>query len=270
MNSKRRRSLPTEARRTSPQSLVSSRTSSVAWLRNALNHGWSHSLRRSSILLTLLAVPACNRTPRAVPAGNSAERASTVQTGVRWLLGPTPDADLLHADASEASLQTQFGARAVRAESVYTGEGFSEYGTILFPGDSTLRLAIVWEDTVRRARPAYVYVTGRKVTWRLYPGVGIGTDLKTLETLNGRAFDLAGFGWDYSGTTSSFQAGRLDSLWTRNGVLGNAVLLRLDPVRAAPQDSLTSQVLGDRTFSSAHRAMQALNPQVYQILVRPR
>jgi len=86
-------------------------------------------------------------------------------------------------------------------------------GTILFPGDSATQLTLVWEDTVLRARPSCVYVTGSKVTWRLYPGVGIGTDLSTLEALNGRAFELSGFGWDYSGTTSSFDRGRLDRSW---------------------------------------------------------
>ena len=158
----------------------------------------------------------------------------------------------------------------MRSDSVYVGEGQSELGTILFPGDSTRQLAIVWEDTVGRARPAYVYVTGRKVTWRLYPGVGIGTDLKTLESLNGGAFQLSGFGWDYSGTTVSFNDGRLDSLWRRDGVLGNATLLRLDPETAGAPDSLTARVLGDRTYSSHDPAMQLLNPRVYQILVRPR
>jgi hypothetical protein len=208
------------------------------------------------MMLALITVASCRRTPPAVAE--------------QWLLGPEPEADLLRADASEASLRAQFGAAAVRSDSVYVGEGLSEFGTILFPGDSARQLAIVWEDTVGRAHPAYVYVTGQNETWRLYPGVGIGTDLKTVESLNGRSFHLSGFGWDYSGTTSSFDEGRLDSLWRRDGVLGNAVLLRLDPGPMAAPDSLTARVLGERDFSSQDPAMQLLNPRVYQILVRPR
>ena len=213
----------------------------------------------------------CNRVPSYIPSGGrTVEAGQPVQASEAWLLGPDPGADLLRADASEASLQAQFGTAAARSDSIYVGEGMSELGTILFPADSARRLEIVWEDTVARARPAFVYVTGRSATWRLYPGVGIGTDLQTLEKLNGRSFQLSGFGWDYSGTTSSFNAGRLDSLWRREGQLGNAVLLRLDPDNAAAPDSVVARVLGERTFSSADPAMQLLNPRVYQILVRPR
>lgn len=219
----------------------------------------------------MIAVASCKRAPPSIPgSGRTVEPGTQVQASPQWLLGPEPGGDLLHADASEASLRTEFGAGAVRSDSVYVGEGLSELGTILFPGDSARQLAIVWEDTAGRARPAYVYVTGRNVTWRLYPGVGIGTDLKTLESLNGGAFQLSGFGWDYSGTTVSFNEGRLDSLWRRGGVLGNAILLRLDPETTAAPDSLRARVLGDRTYSSHDPAMQLLNPRVYQILMRPR
>lgn len=100
----------------------------------------------------------------------------------------------------------------MRAKSIYVGEGISELGTMLFPDDSSRQLAIVWQDTVGRAQPAYVYVPGPNSTWRLFPGVGIGTDLKTLEVLNGRPFEISGFAWDYSGTTGSSQTSAMQQL----------------------------------------------------------
>ncbi len=220
-------------------------------------------------LAALAALISCDRRVPAVAAGGTAQLSGQAEDSVPWLVGPEPRADLLHADASEASLRARFGPAAVRPDSVYVGEGFSEYGTLLFPDDSARRLAIVWTDTALRSHPEYVYVSGTLSTWRLYPGVGIGTDLKTLESLNGGPFQLAGFGWDYSGTTGSFNGGRLDTLWRGAAGLGSAVLLRLDPATGG-LDSLTQQVEGDRMFSSGEPAMQRLNPRIYQILVRPR
>ena len=228
-------------------------------------------LRPILLRLVLITLVSCNRAPSAGLRSDRVDQpGQPAHSSEQWLLGPEPGTDLLRAAASEASLRARFGAAAVRSDSIYVGEGMSELGTVLFPGDSARQLAIVWEDTVARARPAYVYVTGRKSTWRLYPGVGIGTDLHTLETLNGRGFQLSGFAWDYSGTTDSFNGGRLDSLWQRYGVLGYAVLLRLDPDNANAPDSVTARVMGERTFSSADPSMQLLNPRVYQIVVRPR
>jgi hypothetical protein len=227
-------------------------------------------VRALFLVPALILLASCDRTPPGTPQADKAAELGDGKGDTHWLLGPEPSADLVHADASEASLRAEFGAAFVRPDSVYVGEGLSEFGTILFPGDSARELSIIWEDTLERARPRYVYLTGSNSMWRLYPGVGIGTDLKTLESLNGGPFQLAGFGWDYSGTTASFNGGRLDSLWRRDTVLGGAALLRLDPQTAGAPDSLAAQVEGDRLFSSDHPAMRLLNPRIYQILVHPR
>lgn len=220
--------------------------------------------------VVLVVVSSCNRAAPAVPAGGHQDPSHLAQESAQWLLGPDPTSDLLRADGSEAGLRAQFGTAAVRPDSVHVGEGLSEYGTRLFPGDSARELAIVWTDTVSRARPAYVYVTSPSSTWRLYPGVGIGTDLRTIEALNRGVFQLAGFDWDYSGTTGGFNGGRLDTLWRGPGGPGAAALLRLSPERGGVADSLAAGVQGDRLFRSDHPAMRHLNPRVYQILVRPR
>lgn len=227
--------------------------------------------RHCLVLLAFAAGAACDRAPESAPAGKSA----TDTTGggappTAWLIGPRREADLLDSTATEVSLRARFGSAAVRTDSVYVGEGQSELGTILFPDDSARELAIVWDDRVARSRPAFVYVSSSRSAWRVYPGVGIGTDLRTLDSLNGRGFHLSGFNWDYSGTTTSFDQGRLDSLWRRDTVLGQAVLLRLSPSDSAAPESLLRLVQGEREFSSRDSAMQRLNPRVYQVLVRPR
>jgi hypothetical protein len=185
-----------------------------------------------------------------------------------WLVGATPAEDFLDADVTEALLRQQLGSGLVLSDSIYVGEGMFEPGTVLYPADSSRRLEILWQDSIGRRRPRVVVVRGGS-RWRVYPGVGIGTTLRELDSLNGRAFSLAGFGWDYGGTLTGYQGGRLDSLWGRGAERDLAVQFRLSPPEAAA-DSLLSAVLGDRDFSSRHPAMYALNPRVYEILVAPR
>jgi hypothetical protein len=75
---------------------------------------------------------------------------------------------------------------------------------------------------------------------------------------------LAGFGWDYSGTVSSWSKGSLAAeLVGDHGYL----TLRLGPPSNAqlPEDE-QDQVLGDSDFSSSHPVMQKINPKVYQII----
>lgn len=221
---------------------------------------------RSVVLLALSA--ACGREPRRPPppAGDGPPPAVPE---THWLIAPTPDGDFLSATASEAGLIARLGAAQVRADSIEVGEGQSESGTVIFPGDSTRELLVLWQDSSARSRPSVVYVRSAHSAWRVFPGVGVGTDLRTLDSLNGRAFLLFGFDWDYGGTTSSFEGGRLDSLW-RGGDGGRLVLLRLDPGPAAGADSLRDELVGEREFSSRLPAMRALNPRVYEMLVYPR
>ena len=191
---------------------------------------------------------------------------SPIATDANLLLGATPEQDLIRADASEASLRAKFGDANVSADSIELGEGERALGTTLFAADSTRRLYILWKDTVARAQPSVVYVrNGSK--WRVHPGAGIGTDLRAIERLNGKPFVLYGFGWDYSGTVATFDGGRLDSLWLP--ATGRIVLVRLSP-DLPNTDSLYSEVLGEREYSSSTRGMQNVNPKVYEILFFPR
>jgi len=99
--------------------------------------------------------------------------------------------------------------------------------------------------------------------WKTAEGIATGTSLLQLEKLNGHAFHLAGFAWDYSGTVTSWDGGRLAPL--RVG----GVKLSLDPgprLEPALARKLYEQVQGDGFFPSSHPAMQALNPRVSLIV----
>jgi hypothetical protein len=143
---------------------------------------------------------------------------------------------------------------------IQIGEGETMAGTVLYPGDSLRRAEIVWQDSVNRRRPARLILRGSQSRWQVNSGISLGTSLQDLERLNGKAFTLAGFGWDYAGVVTDWRGGALDSLLA-------GVKLYLDPGPFQSESAPYSQVLGDRDYSSALPAMQQLNPRVAQIFV---
>jgi hypothetical protein len=157
------------------------------------------------------------------------------------------------------SLKRQFGAANVRQEML--SDEVQEYeGTVIYPDTPARRLAITWGDS---GHPSEIDVGSLQQigtgAWRGPKGITIGTGLLQLERLNGRAFHLAGFAWDYSGTVTSWDGGRLAPL--KAGGLERG----LDPGLREPtsaQSKFYEQVTGDGFFPSSHPAMQALNPRV--------
>jgi hypothetical protein len=160
--------------------------------------------------------------------------------------------------ATKADLVRLFGEEQVVDAPVYVGEGESEPGLLVFGGDAERELRMLLDES---GVVDCIYVIGTR--WRTEEGIGIGTDLKTLEKLNGYPFWIFGFGWDYGGTVSGFgEQGRLGKYKTDNARL----LLRTSPPEGSDRSALR-QVEGDRTYSSGHPAMQSLNPRVYEMLV---
>ncbi len=98
--------------------------------------------------------------------------------------------------------------------------------------------------------------------WHTGDHISFGTALRELERLNGGAFTLLGFGFDYQGGVVSWNGGALEkSLERACGGLG----LRVNPVDEHPsaaQNKIERQVTGDKRFSSHVRAMQELHPEV--------
>ena len=167
------------------------------------------------------------------------------------------------SDATERRLIEVYGAVNVRAGHVDVGEGFSEPGAIVFPDSPVDRIEIVWSDGVKRARPRFVRVKSTSSNWKTTDLITIGSDLKSIERINGGPFRLFGFGWDYSGSVSSWARGRLE----RGETTGCRIRVALRPPGEGEWPAVWQQVIGDREFSSGHPAMQQLNPRVYQLLL---
>lgn len=162
-------------------------------------------------------------------------------------------------ELTAAALERRFGAHQIGAGDIPAGEGRFDEVTVLFPASPEDRIEIVWRDKEARRSPGQMWVRGERSRWHTRTGLTVGTDLRSVEKLNRRPFRLAGFGWDYSGTVVSWQGGRLEAPKS-SGCRLRAVF------DGGGQDSAISrQVLGDRLFSSAHPAMQALNPRIERL-----
>jgi hypothetical protein len=177
-----------------------------------------------------------------------------------WLIIPGQRAGALHRSSGEAQLVKAYERGAVQPTRVELGEGETAPGTVLFATDSLRRLEVLWHDTVAHARPARLVLRGRQSRWQLPAGVSLGTRLRELEQRNGRAFMLTGFGWDYGVAIVNWADGALAAQLA-------GVQLYLDPGAAQYPTPIYHDVLGDRDYSSSTPAMQALDPQVYQIVI---
>lgn len=166
---------------------------------------------------------------------------------------------------SEAALKRIYGRKNVRSTKVSLGEGEYETGTVIFPDDPLRAIEILWKDVRRKRFPKRIHLTGERSLWKTQDGISLGTRLKELERINGKPFVLTGFGWDYEGTVVSWEGGKLEREFERNG---RAVLLRLsDQTNNKVSVEEAGSVLGDHDFPSSNPLMQKINPKVYQIVL---
>lgn len=160
-------------------------------------------------------------------------------------------------EATHESVVKAFGKNNVRTENVGIGEGETAPATVIFPRDKARRLEIFWQDT-RRKRGINEIRVGNGALWRTPQGIAVGLSLAEVELVNDRPFLLAGFGWDYGGTTLDWKGGKLD---TQPG--GCLLRLRFDQQTATDAD-----VDGDREFSSDDKGMRSAAPVVDEISLR--
>ena len=109
---------------------------------------------------------------------------------------------------SHARLVKAFGKRHVAIAQVGTGEGETVTASVVFPRDKARRIEVLWIDEKRQRRASEIR-TGVDSTWRTTQGIRRGMSLREVEALNGRPFELYGFGFDYGGTTLDWKGGAL-------------------------------------------------------------
>jgi hypothetical protein len=167
-------------------------------------------------------------------------------------------------DLSEAALVERFGGANVRRAPVVGADVGPQEGAVVYLG-SPMKIEVVWWDADTRTRLAWVRTCEPESAWRTPNGIAIGMDLVTLERRNGWPFRLRGFaGPEGRGIVRSWGRGRLEN--SDSEVC--RVSISLQPTGERRVDpALYGQLAQGREFSSGHPAMQALNPQVVELIV---
>lgn len=165
--------------------------------------------------------------------------------------------DSLLSFDSETTLKKVFGRHIKRSVGYYP-EGMGEYmNTLLFP-DSKNQVEFVWEDdSLHFNKLQYIRLSGKHTDWKTKEGITIGTNMKTLETLNKQPFAFFGLEWDYSGAID-FKNGYL----AERNIFGNLAY----PTDAMPIELM--DLLGDHTIESSSEIAQKANLMLTEIMMK--
>ena len=156
-----------------------------------------------------------------------------------------------------ASLRTQYGEANVIEGELPGAEGETAQGWIIFPKDPEKKLMIYTDEN--NSHPGSLLVDEANSKWHLANSIKLGTDSKTLQSLNQKPFTFYGFYWDYGGVITEWNGGAL-SKKTANGLQIN---IHLCP----PEDpTLPDNYLsGDGTFNSDNPLAVKFPPVVCQL-----
>src|SRR5664279_741184 len=181
-----------------------------------------------------------------------------------FLIVPGQRVGPITAATTRADLDTLFGKENVRDGSFDSSE-VPEAATVVLGNDTSAALAVTWDK--ERASNIHICFGTQSgpCRWRTASGIRIGLPLMELQKLNGKPFQLSGFGFEGEGSVISWREGLLEEDPNACGHL----LVRLAPaaqVQGTPlskQDSnLLKQVRGDKPYSSTTFAMVELHLSV--------
>ncbi len=160
------------------------------------------------------------------------------------------------ANCTREGVLAAYGTDA-KVDSIYIIDGMFGEGVVIFPDNPRRRLEVYWDAEFDPKRPAYIRIDGDSSgvsDWKTADGIAIGTPMTEVQKLNGKAFDVSGFGWDFGGFATDWKGGKFNS----------SLLLRFEPKAAdgAPK------VSGEGVFASDNPDMVAAKPVVSRLEFR--
>ena len=181
-----------------------------------------------------------------------------------WLVVPGQRVGPITASTTRADLDTLFGKENVRDGS-FDSSDVPEAATVVLGNDTSAALAVTWD----KERASNIHICFGTQTgpcrWRTASGIRIGLPLMELQKLNGKSFQLMGFGFEGQGVVTSWRHGALEEDPAACGHL----LVQLSPAAEVEGRSMSKQessslktLQGDKPYSSATLSLLDLNPVV--------
>ena len=172
--------------------------------------------RRAEVPLANPAPSVATPTPAAAKVDDAAAPSASL-AGVEHDADPDPallrDPFVLPGPLSAATgpdgLRRIYGARNVEEGQVPGAEGEMFHGVILFPKDPARTAYVYFQDEKTLTGLSMVRVFGPVSQWNLDNGIGIGTPLSEVLHRNGKPIRFYGLDWDYGGTITEWNRGKL-------------------------------------------------------------
>ncbi|MGA9565277.1 MAG: hypothetical protein WBS19_07130 [Candidatus Korobacteraceae bacterium] len=181
-----------------------------------------------------------------------------------WLIVPSLRVGPITATTTRAELDKLFGKENVH-DGNFEGGDVPEAATIVLADDPDAALAVTWD----REHPSTVRICFSNPSgpckWKTASGIRIGLPIRELETINGKAFQVASFGSDQRGTVVSWRNGLLE----RDPSACAHLLVRLTPAfeldgrsPSKNEATLVKEMHGEKPLSSNLIPLLELNPIV--------
>jgi hypothetical protein len=181
-----------------------------------------------------------------------------------WLIVPSLRVGPITATTTRAELDSLFGKENVHDGS-FAGGDVPEAATIVLGEDPSAALAVTWD----REHPSTIRICflnpAGPCKWKTASGIRLGLPIRELEKINGKSFQVAGFGSDQQGTVVSWRHGLLE----RDPAACAHLTVRLTPEfelegRSPSKDeaSTVKQLQGEKPLSSNLFPLLELNPIV--------
>ena len=212
---------------------------------------------KRSLLTGLVLLAACSPHKPAAPVAD-ASSATPVAAAAAPVVNTLDCTSPITETESAKALLAKYGADAEIGD-IAGAEGMTMKGVILYGKDPSRRLEIsFWDDAMEHVSSVSA---GDKATgWTGPGGLHINSPIADAQAANGKAFSLAGFGWDYGGYATDLKGGKLTGL-----AGGCSLQLRFDNANG---DTIPDGISGDGvTLSSDDPRVRKYAPTVSELAV---
>ena len=132
-----------------------------------------------------------------------------------WICIPGERVGPITTKTNEDQIKKFFGEGNVTRNKVVTGEnGETSEITIVFKNTKN-EFLIKWDENKPFIKPWRIEIYKDGTKWAM-PGITVGTSLEELIKTNGKQILFSGFSWDYGGYVTSWNKGKLDSIYKKN------------------------------------------------------
>jgi hypothetical protein len=177
-----------------------------------------------------------------------------------WIIIPGKNVGKITANTTEKELISIFGKENVKRDIIGMGEGETTDGTIIYK-DAKNELKILWSNSF--SPPIERIIIDKKNTnWKTKDNISIGTSLEYLLKLNGKAITFYGFEWDYAGTVTSWNNGKLDNDYK----IGKKFAFDLTYGSKISYKDI-QHLIGDSEFSSSEAGVKNLELKINSIAI---